>query len=321
MKKIMKAMSVTLRSFLSYLPSVGLVSRPTFRKNGISAIIPTKNEEWIEQSLRSLKHFADEIVIVDTSTDNTPNIIKKVAAEEKLNLRLIKHKDKSNSIMSQGGTLVEKCNIALQNTHYRWIFKWHPDMIARTSGKSNIINLRERILRLDNSRYFQVFLSILRLGGDLFHVTGVGSDEAYLFTYSQKLVFKNKGKFQLLMVPKYYKSIWVKEIYIFHLSLVKSAEYLLCREFRTAWRELGDYNRFPTLQEYTKYRVEKDWDIKELKKVTAYNLTELCKKVAPYDKNKFGEYPEVLKEQLKNPKYKIIYEDGIVIGRNDILEN
>lgn len=321
MKKIIKTMSVTLRSILSYLPSIGLVSKPTFRKNGISAIIPTHNEEWIEPSLRSLKHFVDEIVIVDTSTDSTSGIIKKVAAEEELNLRLIKYEDKSNSIMSRGDILVEKLNIALQNTHHKWICKWHPDFIARTSGESNIVNLREKILNLNDSRYFQIFPFILRLGGDLFHFSHISRNEAHLFTYSPKLVFKDKGKYQLIIVPKFYQSLWIKEIFIFHLSGVKSAEYLLCREFRTAWRELHDYDRFPTLQEYTRYRVEKDWDIKDIKKAAAYNLMKLFKKVIPYDKNKFGEHPEVLKEHLKNPKYKIINKDGTIIGRNDTLQN
>lgn len=316
-----RTVTATLRSFLSYLPSIGLVSKPTFREDGISAIIPTKNEEWIEPSLRSLKHFADEVVVVDSSTDDTPNVIKRVAAEEELNLRLIRYKENVNSIMSQGDTQVEKLNIALQNTHYKWISKWHPDFIARTSGELNIVHLREKILNLNNGRYFQVFPSILRLGLDLFHFAGVSTNEAHQFTYSPKLVFKNKGKWQPLIVPRFYKSVRVKEIFIFHLTFVKSAEYLLCRRFRTDWRELNDYDRFPTLQEYTKYRVEKDWDIKDMKEVAAYNLMELCKSMAPYDKNRFGEYPKVLKDYLKNPKHKIIYKEGKIIGRNDILKN
>jgi hypothetical protein len=45
---------------------------------------------------------------------------------------------------------------------------------------------------------------------------------------------------------------------------------------------------------------------------------EICKTVIPYDKMKCGDYPDLLKRQLENPKYKLIYEKGKIIGRNDV---
>ena len=45
----------------------------------------------------------------------------------------------------------------------------------------------------------------------------------------------------------------------------------------------------------------------------------LCKSLVPYDKNQFGYYPELLKKELENPRYKVIYKDGKTIGRNDTL--
>ena len=56
--------AVRLGNTLCYLPYIGWVPKPS-RKNGISVMIRTRNEEeWIELSLLSIKDFADEIVVV-----------------------------------------------------------------------------------------------------------------------------------------------------------------------------------------------------------------------------------------------------------------
>ena len=87
-----------------YLPYIGLVPKPS-RENGISVRITVKNEaEWIELNLISIKDFADEIVIVDASTDETPEIIEKVASRYDLNLKLIHHESKQ----TMGATTTRK---------------------------------------------------------------------------------------------------------------------------------------------------------------------------------------------------------------------
>jgi glycosyltransferase involved in cell wall biosynthesis len=324
MKKsaIRKLASFTVRNVLSYLPKFHLIPLPN-RPNGISLCVRTKNDEWIDLSLKSVKEFADEIVVVDASTDDTPQRIRRVAEEYDINLKLIKIEDRSGSPLSDGETYTYQSNLALKNTNYRWIFKWDGDFIARTSGPYNIKKLRERILKLDPSRYYMIYLSYVNLYGDLFHTIPGGvrlSSEAHLFTYSPVLEFKNVGRFERLSLPKYYKPIFIKEIYIFHLAMVKSSRYILYRRYWTDWREVNDYNSFPTLIDYIKYRLKLDYGISDLSEGEKIVVKELCKKLIPYDKQKYGDYPDVLKDELSNPRYLIIYdENGKIIGRNDIL--
>ena len=53
-------------------------------------MIRTRNEEeWIELSLLSIKDFADEIVVVDASSDRTPEIVEDTASKYDLNLKFI----------------------------------------------------------------------------------------------------------------------------------------------------------------------------------------------------------------------------------------
>lgn len=69
------------------------------------------------------------------------------------------------------------------------------------------------------------------------------------------------------------------------------------------------------------YRIKKDWNIEDIEEAARYYVNEiLCKSLVPYDKNQLGEYPELLKKELVNPRYKVIYKDGKIIGRNDTLK-
>lgn len=315
------AARVFLGNTLCYLPYVGLIPKPS-RKNGISVIIMTKNEEeWIDLNLQSLKGFADEIVVVDASTDRTPEIIEKTASRYNLNVKLI-HCE-SDQIMGKTKEHAEHSNIALKNTSFRWVLWWEGDLIA----KESIINFKKEILSLNPNIYYTIPLPAVNLEADIFHQRRDVklNIESRLNTYSDGLVFEDGGRFEVLHIPFYYKPIYKYflrgQYHIFHMVSVKNARKLLFRRFWTDWRELRDYNKFPKLEDYVMYRIKKDWDIDDVDEAARYYVNRIrCKNLVPYDKERFGEYPEVLKEELKNPRYKVVYKNGKIIGRNDTLE-
>ena len=316
------AKRVFLGNTLCYLPYIGLIVKPS-RRNGISVRITTKNEEeWIGLNLQSLKEFADEIVIADASTDRTPEIIEKTASRYNLNVKLI-HCE-SDQIMGKTKEHAEHANITLRNTSFRWVVWWEGDYIA----KSSIMNLKKEILSLNPSIYHAISLPAVNLECDVFHQRR-GSElniQSRLHTYSDGLVYGDKGRFEVLHIPFYYKPsykyILKRQYYIFHMASIKNAKKLLFRAFWTDWRELRDYDKFPKLADYVMYRSKNDWGIDDIEEAARYYVNRIrCKNLVPYDKERFGEYPELLKEELKNPRYKIIYEDGKIVGRNDTLEN
>jgi hypothetical protein len=69
---------ISIRNTLSVLPKLGLAKKPNFHKNGISFIVPVKDEElWIKPCILSIERVADEIVVVDSPVeDNTTSIQK-----------------------------------------------------------------------------------------------------------------------------------------------------------------------------------------------------------------------------------------------------
>lgn len=292
----------------SYFPSLGFVQKPSsIRNEGISVMMRVKNEvDWIELSIRSIMDFADEIVIVDNgSTDGTTEIIQE----------MVNKHNKILYVFFPEENIVATSNIALVNTHYKWILRWDGDAVAKTSGSLNIMNLRERIMNLDKDKYYFITLQIVHLFGDLLHQIENHplNMEGLLCTWSPKLKFIQKGRFEQLVgsnvwgkrIPLYYKRIKFDEIYVFHCD-VKPVRRMLFRYFWTDWMELNDFVHFPTLKDYVKYRIKKDWNSNTFEEAERIYAKEIRKNLVPYDREKFGDYPELLKERLKDPKYKAI---------------
>lgn len=321
------AVRAILGNTLCYLPYIGLISKPS-RKNGISVMIRTRNEEeWIELSLLSIKDFADEIVVVDASSDRTPEIVEDTASKYDLNLKFIPYNPIYPDTFSlRAVDYINQSNNALKNTSFRWVLRWDGDFVARTSGEFSIMKLRDRILNLNPNVYYTTYPPVVHLECDLFHQReGKLNIEGRLTTYSKDLNYVKRGYAIDLYYPYYYKPVYrfiaKKEYYIFHLNTVKNAMKPLFRRFYTGWRELNDYNRFPRLEDYVLYKIKKEWRIDNFEEAARYYVNEiLCKSVVPYDKEQFGDYPDLLKKELVNPRYKVIYKNGKIIGRNDTLQ-
>ena len=105
---------VAFRDVLAMLPKLGLVKKPTFHKDGISFIVPVKDEErWIEPCIRSIESVADEILVVDSSVeDNTTKIVEALA----------KRYDKIKHIRfywEAANAFALSCHIGLVNANYK----------------------------------------------------------------------------------------------------------------------------------------------------------------------------------------------------------
>jgi hypothetical protein len=312
------------RYCFSFLPKIGVVKPPPERPNGVSVIFRSCNDEWAELSLKSIKNFADEIVAVDASTDDTPARIKKVAKEEGLNLNFIHMNVPLDSLMGDTETYVYHSNVGLRCTRYRWVVIWDADFIAYTSGPNDIMQLKRFLLNLDPKIFYRVNIGFLYLDGDLFHIGPWGfriRREVFAFTWAPRVKFYNARRFEAINFPLYYRRVIVPQIYAVHLVTVKNARYLLYRKYWTDWRETGDFQRFPRIEDYVKYRLKEDYSVdseEEGIKVAFAELAKSLKKCNYLLRN----CPEILREEMENPRYKILYdENGKIIGRNDISIN
>lgn len=300
-----------LKYWLSFPASLlQLFLKKTKRPNGISVMIRVNNEEkWIARSLLSLNEFADEVVVLNNnSTDRTLEEINQI--KSKLKYKLIVENEESNDICKVS-------NHALSLTSFRWIFRWDSDFVAYTSGERNIKYLKDWLLKLNPRKFYLIFPLTFSFAGDLFHVkTGKETNsEGYIHTWHSKLRYVKKGKFEILKVPFCYKIKRLTKFFFVHIGSAKSSQKLLHRFFWLYWQE--HLRKFPQIDDFIKNELKTKFDGIEPKEFVVKEFKRLILPIRKFDKLEFGDYPELLQEEVENPELKIIYKDGKPFTRND----
>ena len=300
-----------LRSFASYLPAIGLYQAVPQRPQGISIYMRVKDErDWIAASVASIKNIADEIIIVDNgSEDGTYEILQELAQKGKGLIKLSKRPELHHCDLS---------NFALEQTSFRWVFRWDGDMVAHTDGNHPIAELRARILALNPNRHYLIYLRHINLSGDLFHQDPqeMVHIEEYIHTFSRSAFFIHPGRFEAVKFPLCYKPLFWYEPYVFHVN-IKPARRMLLRYFWEDWMELKDYIRYPTLEDYVRTHMTEEFNTSQWEEAENRCVNKILKDHIPFDQERFGPYPELLKPLLDDPKYRIQYKDDHITRRMD----
>ncbi|MBL7086566.1 MAG: glycosyltransferase [Candidatus Cloacimonetes bacterium] len=285
------------------------------RKEGISVMMRVKNEEnWIGLSLRSLKAFADEVVIIDNgSTDNTVKEINKVIPD--LPFNVIIERNPSYDIC-------EISNRALALTSFRWIVRWDGDFIAYTSGDRNIIGFRKYLLSQNKENFYHIYPVLINFSYDLFHVRKGRElhSEGYIHTFHPSLKYVKKGVFEVLKVPLFYRVKRIFDIYFIHVGDTKSIERLLFRYYWLLWIRNKNMKKGFKIVHFIRETAKKVWDTENLREIIQEIFNEQQPYLEKFNIEKYGDYPQLLKPELKNQKYRIVYKDGKPFSRNDMLQ-
>ena len=303
------------RTTFSVLPKLGLMPRPdAFRPSGVSMMMPVKDEEdWVEKAILSVLPFVEEIVVVDNgSDDRTPEVVGRITERYPGRVRFYHFAEED---------FCGAVNLCLRLTKFSTVFRWNGDFVGRTSGPCSMRNLLSRIRSLDRNRYYAIWLGGVGLDGDLRHqlpVPGEVEREPHVFTHHPRLHYRQSGRFEEPVVPYFYKRLEWKEQYFFHLRSVKPARRLLYRYFWTRWMSLPEKSQFPTLDSFVRHSIRERYGTSDINVAMKYRVRDLCRDVVPYDRERFGDYPEILDPDLLNPKYQLIYKDGLAVSRNDV---
>jgi hypothetical protein len=96
-----------------------------------------------------------------------------------------------------------------------------------------------------------------------------------------------------------------------HCNLKSDMSYLY-RSERTNWRELGDFKRYPTVEEYVQAIIPKKYQTTDTEEAAQrYMQKNFFPFLRKYNPDEFYPYPEVVQKQMKrNPIYRILERDG-----------
>ena len=303
--------SRVVRSFASFLPAMGIYPTTPQRPQGISIYMRVKDErDWIATSIASVKDIADEIIIVDNgSADGTYEILRELANAGKGFIKLSKRPELHHCDLS---------NYALEQTSFRWVFRMDGDMVAHTNGEHPISELRVRILDLNPNRHYLIYLRHINLSGDLFHQDPqeMVHIEEYIHTFSEATRFIHPGRFEAVKFPFYYRPLFWYEPYVFHVN-IKPARRMLLRHFWAGWLELKDYIRYPTIEDYVAAHIEKEFGTPLMEEAQKRCMGKVLQNHIPFDAERFGPYPAMLKPLLDQTPYRIQYQNGRISGRTE----
>ena len=313
------------REILSYSTYLNIIPKPSFRKDGISAIVRVYNErEYIEASLNSIKDFVNEIIVVDTgSNDDSIDILNELSHKIS-HLKVFNYYNRN---------LWEFSNFALSKTSYKWILKWDADFIAIEENENWFSEFKKWLYKLDNNRYYYINPTLIELMGDFHHqfYNVKFRKDIEIFTYSEEIKYvsierwienpikiencnkKLHVKMEAVKIPKFYKILEYNRPIGFHLN-IKSAERHLEGYFYLQWLAEKE-NTKEDIYSYMIRKIKEEWNISDIKLAAKFYMNYLIKNLEPYN----GNLPKTIIKLSEKSPYKIIYRDGKIISRTDIL--
>ena len=290
------------------------------RKPGISVLIATQNEEAIVGlCIRSFLDFGDELIVVDNgSTDHTKEIVRNLEAQFPQKIKFFDRPELPD--------LHHNRRFAFEQSSYQWIFRADSDFVAYTDGEYNIMNFRDFLLaRPQTVRPEIITVPMSSVFGDFWY-TGVPMrpggylanperryvPEAVLiptvrfYRYFRFFQFVRQGRRETVRFWRLMKRIaWDKPLWM-HCNIKSDMNYFF-RSERTNWRELGDFKRFPTLDDYIAHVVQEKYGTSDLEKAAQLYLERhVLGYLELYDPKRYYPYPSLIIEQMKkNPIYRI----------------
>jgi len=201
-------------------------------------MVLSRNEPFIELSLKSIESLADEIIVVDASRGRWAEETEKICEEEP-----------KIRYLHTTADYREQTKIGLLETAKRWVLKWDADFIAFP----HVMELRKLTESLERTKHYAISFPVQNLEWNFFY-TNLSKPlhyEPYLFTYSFKLLKKRLIKYYNIIAlkfkkalpnrdaytpfPFWYNNIRMNKTYALHLNTIKPPMRLVEKQFQAKW--------------------------------------------------------------------------------------
>jgi len=302
------------RTVTSWAPVLYSVRRPD-RPQGVSAIVRVKDEaEWLNISIRSILEVTDEIIVGDNgSTDQTSEILEELQREFPGQLIVMKKPELD---------IKDLTNALIERTRFRWVIRWDADFVARTDGPHSISHLRRWLLDLDPRRYWCAHLRMIELCGDLFHQRPESGSRAdcHCYTYSDDLRYVyDKAGYEAPKIPGWYRILRYETPTFFHVD-VKPVQRMFLSFLWKRYLTDPERGRYPSFEAYAEATLRELWGGRGIPEAAPMWATSAFSELLSYDQDRFGDYPVLLKPFVEKPRYRLLYENGQIVGQQRLHE-
>lgn len=291
------------------------------------SIIAWNEASTIDLAIKSIKDFADEIILVDNnSTDDTVEIARENFEKYGLNAKVFE------KVLPLKGAR----DYAFKQCTSDWICIVDADHVLNTTSNSpNVKDLRALAEKGGEKAYSFTYFHMY---GDFRHL-----DKSRVLADIHPVLFRNiskkiqvGGKRRWNNPVFHYEEVINKKVIGVNLAGQKPAWRLYVRQFYGQWHKRGHKYANPlefmvkTRRITNIHKIADAWLLERLKNNTVkIEKGKTISRRIKLLKNKYNmsfqfdrgveHLPQVVQEELKHPRYELIYENGQIVGRNPDL--
>ncbi len=272
------------------------------------SVISWNEEESIPLALKSVDGFADEVVVLDNgSWDNTVKEAEETLAE--LNI--------PGEVKIESGLLMYESRYrAIELCSHPWILMQDANLVMNSDGPYSTKSLK-RLVEENRNKRWMIRCGDINLCGDYTHVF-----DRTPCNVPHKLLFHKVGRIIEADPPASrdrptfpdLKSRTMMGMFGVNLSLVRPAWRVWYRMRQPDWILDGSHGSIP---EYVE--AEKGLTLEKVKKLAPEWYRDYCRRhCVPLEKrfiDGLKVLPAVIREQLEELPFKIVYRDGEIAGR------
>lgn len=270
-----------------YPPLYSVYRRREKFEDGISAVVITKDDIWLEESLKSIENYVDELVMVDSSS--TEYLNRNTQLVSRLNISEKKH-------IVRDLNKREARKLAYDNCTKNWILIWDGDVVAMDEGKNDFSELVKYLKSLDVKRYYyKIFFPQILIGKNFGEVQRQNYHvEAWIVSNSRHFNWNPKKIWDRGRTPIFFKKVYLETPYALHINHIRSKEMELNRKISIEWYQ--SQARGENIDYETFYK-----NYPKVSRLPKFPDSE------PYNENLLGKIPKIL-DRYRNLKYEEIME-------------
>jgi hypothetical protein len=196
--------------------------------DGLSAVVITKDDIWLSESLKSIEKYTDELVIVDSSSSEYLKRNKQLLSE--LHIPLKKH-------IVRDLNKRDARRLAYENCTRNWILIWDGDVVAMDNGINDIANLIKYLKELNRKKYYyKIFFPQILIGKNFREVQKQQLHlEAWVVSNSKHFKWDTKKIWDRPIIPLFFKKIVLITPYALHINHIRPLEMEINRTISIEW--------------------------------------------------------------------------------------